>query len=377
MVGFSSSVAGVICLVKQHLVWIYALFTVITLGSLINPFLASLATHGKTRRQQEDGNYIRRKTTITDDKHRKNQETRTTTTRKARNSSNTTNTCQGIRQSLDYVLDIVRTRLLVPKRFFGHFYVVGLVALTTAVIFQSTTTTKGEAATAYSYHPQHTVVVIALLYAHLLRRLVECHWVHRWSSSSRMHLAGYGVGILHYLVLPLVFVDISYCGDAEDETTTRMRTTPRGWSESPSTFCMTLRIFAAAAFNLWAQYQQHRHHVLLADLRRPPASATPERAARSTSAATTCHHHHPLPNTAWFRYVSCPHYLAEILLYVSLMVLQPTRRSAALFMWVTVNLMVSASQSHAWYVQQEQDNDVGGQRRRPFRHRKAIIPWVL
>jgi len=53
------------------------------------------------------------------------------------------------------------------------------------------------------------IVAIILLAVHLFRRSYECLFVQQYhKESSKMHIAGYALGLGYYLVLPLVFLDI-------------------------------------------------------------------------------------------------------------------------------------------------------------------------
>jgi hypothetical protein len=237
--------------------------------------------------------------------------------------------------------------LWVSKRCFVHFYLVSLVSMVT--VLPEISLARG------------------LLSLHLLRRTYECLFVHQFSANSKMHLAGYLLGVGHYLALPLVFLDAT-----ESES--------RSWWTS-----------AGALFNLWAQYQQYRHHSLLADLRRFPSSSSSTTTSTNNNnnnkkeSRNTTAYHLPPPTSGWFRWITCPHYLAEILIYLSFSLIlgllggdaaeepdvldpPPPPPSSSedmrlerflifgqrhchwfLFLWVTTNLTVSALNNYDWY----------------------------
>jgi hypothetical protein len=220
--------------------------------------------------------------------------------------------------------------LWVSKRYFVHFYLVGLASILT--LLPEISLARG------------------LLSLHLLRRTYECLFVHQWTSNSKMHVAGYLLGAGHYLVLPLVFLDA---------------TDSRSWWTLTGTI-----------FNLWAQYQQFRHHNILADLRRFP----------STKKERSTYH---LPTSGWFRWITGPHYLAEVLIYLSFGVvlwrdaeksdLDPPSNILErflifgqrhchwfLFLWVTTNLTVSALNNYDWY-----------KRRNSNLTQSALIPFLF
>ena len=80
----------------------------------------------------------------------------------------------------------------VPKRFFLHFYVVGLLSL---VVF-----VWQEQQQQGIFYTTPTVTAMSLA-IHLSRRCYECLHVHKYSPNSKMHLGVYLGGIFHYLFL--------------------------------------------------------------------------------------------------------------------------------------------------------------------------------
>lgn len=276
-----------LCFVDEHLVDpLYMALTLVVILSPVLPFLQELSAHGKTRRS----------------------------------SSSVSTLC-------DWFLN---GRIwLVPKRWFAHFYLTGLAAVYAMHRWSGTAW-------------QVSSIVLA---THLMRRLHECLVVHQWRASSRMHVGGYLLGLLHYLVLPLVFVTLP-CQGHDTETLV----TPK-WST-------TVLVLLA----WWAQYQQYRHHCILASLRQPRSDHSDGPRDEYT-----------LPRGGWFDRISCPHYLAEILLYGALVGLLQLehfegRRPWLLWMWVTANLTVSARASHQWYERHFPYSIKDG--------RKAIIPYL-
>jgi 3-oxo-5-alpha-steroid 4-dehydrogenase 3 / polyprenol reductase len=242
----------------------------------------------------------------------------------------------------------------VPKRYFSHFYLLGMVQLLLCAYVR----TKGHLSSSSS----HVVRVWFLLGSHLARRYGECLCVHKWTPQSRMHVAGYLLGIIHYLLLPLAL-----CPDeSADPLTTSYEKDARSGSR-------LVGRLACAVLCLYAQYQQHRHHGILAGLRIAPASS-------NSSSAT-----YSIPTGGWFRFVSSPHYLAEIVIYASLVVLatlladeglspvlsrRQYLRGCALLLWVIDNLTVSAIATHRWYLRRFPDVYAK-------LNRKAIVPYLL
>lgn len=118
-------------------------------------------------------------------------------------------------------------------------------------------------------------------------------------------------------------------------------------------------VFGVSLF-LWASYHQNRCHHILADLRKTPRSQGASNGSRNYS----------VPYGDWFTYVSNPHYLAEILLYVGV--------SCVTLSWVWTNwailgfslfvLTLSGKLTHSWYLETFDVYKKLG--------RKVIIPYV-
>jgi 3-oxo-5-alpha-steroid 4-dehydrogenase 3 / polyprenol reductase len=263
-------------------VWctIYLLLSIAAVTSRYTPSLSDLARHGKTRQEYQQQHYYQRVT--------------------------------------------------VPKAWFRHFYLVGLATAVVFIVLEWPNTITHDD-DQDNYNNNTTTVgwtcAMVLLLAHLLRRCYECYHVHRY-GNSRMHLAGYVVGILHYAMLPWNF-------------------TKRSQSSS-----MVIMTVIGVSLCVYGQYEQHMHHVILSRLRTKDAM-------------------YAIPQGRWFVYVSCPHYLAEIIIYTGLVIiLIPNLRTCALLAWVVTNLTVSAWNSHQWYL------DTFGDEYAALR-RKAIVPFVM
>jgi 3-oxo-5-alpha-steroid 4-dehydrogenase 3 / polyprenol reductase len=235
-------------------------------------------------------------------------------------------------------------RFWIQKRFFLHFYVVGLISLA-AFLFLANPT-------AVTNSHQLAFPPILLLTFHLARRWYECRSIHKYSTQSQMHLAGFICGIFHYLFLPFLLFDTDCFSSAATSVTTT--------TNLPTTIFFSLLC-------LMAQHEQYQHHWLLANL-------------RTNISIRGDTNHHKIPQGRGFQYVSCPHYLAEIGIYAALVVLIPKSKESSwlheemggvqflpdgifsllialrewrrsiLLLWVTSNLTVTAVRSHQWYL---------------------------
>ena len=213
--------------------------------------------------------------------------------------------------------DQVKRNLLsdVPKRYFAHFYLVGLaVNLPLFVYFRS------------------SIFLHLLFLLHISRRLYECMFVHQSTSNSTMSFFHYLIGILHYpCVGATIITDHDYAHG------------------SPSFFssCLGLTLF------LIASYIQHRVHVTFAKNRRTEKGE------------------YPIPNGYWpFDYLSCPNYLAEMVIYLAFLLI--SHRSwcmLCLSIWVLANQSLAALLAHRWYLQQYGSLYPS--------NRRAFIPYLL
>ncbi|XP_076736222.1 polyprenal reductase [Maylandia zebra] len=196
----------------------------------------------------------------------------------------------------------------VPKRWFWHFYAVSvgwnglLLVLYLSFIFQHQsyplwlsdfldilTGAHSSDSQVLAVVPQlSTVLVQLLLWVHSLRRLLECLFVSVFSDGA-MHLVQYMFGLGYYIMLGLT---ILCCDRMEKER---------------SSLLSQLDWLLVAGFLLfiWASWLQHQSMVLLARLR----------TGKSGTVETLTHR---VPKGGWFELVSCPHYFAELLIYISL-----------------------------------------------------------
>ncbi|KAG7341668.1 3-oxo-5-alpha-steroid 4-dehydrogenase-domain containing protein [Nitzschia inconspicua] len=360
----------------------YLFLSVMAVCSRYNSILKKLASHGKTTAV----------TTVT-----------TTTTGVVTLQKKSTNNSRN-------------SWLWISKKCFVHFYLIGLLSIGMVMSLASNNTTDNTPTITT------TTAARALLILHLCRRVCECLFVQRFRSSSKMHVAGYALGMGHYLVLPLVFWNVSFLDGGEvDPDVEDRKATMTGRS-------LPVIVLLLAASNLYLQYEQYQHHVILASLRRQSPAYHDENNSNSRKQkgidndkrgeTTTITHHSVPPPRRWFQWVWCPHYLAEILLYLTFVLLLeydnsnyinsdtsnirhrdhlcfnvlplpiqlcrdafvtlflPLRRYHHWFLllWVTTNLTVSALNNHDWYQEQFRCHNYKSS---PTYRRKALVPFLL
>ncbi|XP_028301003.1 polyprenal reductase isoform X1 [Gouania willdenowi] len=240
----------------------------------------------------------------------------------------------------------------VPKRWFWHFYVISvcwngfLLVLTFNCVYVHQPlpvwlTAVLEALTgvpgSHSAVPRpSTILLQLLLFIHSFRRLLECLLISVFSDGV-IHLAQYAFGLGYYIVLGLT----ALCSDL---------------SAKGSDMQDWLLLLGCAVF-IWASLLQHRSMVLLAQLR----------TGKSGTVETLVHR---VPNGGWFELVSCPHYFAELLIYVSLSLVSG---GLSLTWWLVVlyvffNQALAAQLCHELYVSKYESYP---------KNRNAFIPFVL
>jgi hypothetical protein len=204
----------------------------------------------------------------------------------------------------------------VPKRYFLHFYIVGLVINLPLFIIYRT-----------------SIILFSIVILHICQRLYECLFVHCTNERSTMSFIHYLLGILHYALLGInILVDQTY----------------EHAQYSLTLVCSVLFIY------FYASYIQYCVHVTLARNRRQ-----------------TQDNRYPMPHGYWlFKYISCPNYLAEIIIYIAFFTISHRSLSIlSLTVWVIVNQTLSALLMHRWYRQNYGSNYSSNIR--------ALIPYLL
>ncbi|XP_028856926.1 polyprenal reductase isoform X1 [Denticeps clupeoides] len=268
----------------------------------------------------------------------------------------------------------------VPKRWFGHFYVVSvlwsgfLITLSLRAVLLEESLPKWLLKTVgfltgghvsnskgnmdlnerdclpWGFHltvspppdvPPSVLLVQILLWVHGLRRLLECLFVSVFSNGV-IHLVQYAFGLVYYIFLALTVL----CVDVSSSQEALPLLSQVKWYHAVGTILF-----------LWASWLQHHSLSLLARLR-TGNSGTVETLA------------HRMPQGCWFDLVSCPHYFAELLIYASLAICVG---GGSLTWWLVVlhvlfNQALAAQLCHEFY-------------RSKFKaypqQRKAFIPFVL
>ena len=246
----------------------------------------------------------------------------------------------------------------VPKRWFYHFYLfgtllfIGILFLLIQIYFKryrlpSRTRLYLDVLIGCQRKPsvsQESILLLTiLLLTQVLRRLYECLFVSIY-SNSRMNLIHYMFGLSFYFGIGLSILSeapgIKLGSDVHFMSTNNVVT----WSHLLGTYLFIL-----------ASMIQFRSHKILANMRSDGNVSK----------------YSIVPNEFLFKYVSSPHYLAEMLIYISFWIIVGLNSVtfALIMIQVEMTQVVTGIFNHEWYQQKFRDDYP--------KSRKAVIPFLL
>ncbi|XP_033891901.1 polyprenol reductase isoform X1 [Acipenser ruthenus] len=248
----------------------------------------------------------------------------------------------------------------VPKRWFIHFYTVSVIWNGLLMVFLLQAVLLGQHFPEWLTGLMRTfsggymqlrngdqlsvLLVQMLLWLHSFRRLLECMFISVFSDGV-IHVVQYFFGLSYYILLGLTVLctsfPIEYKGFSIEELFSQIQ-----WNH-----LVGIMIF------IWASIHQHMCHVILANLRKGDSGKVVNLG-------------HSIPRGDWFELVSCPHYFAELLIYISFSV---TFSGCKLTWWLVVlyvlfNQALAAFLCHEFYFKKFKSYP---------KKRKAFIPFVL
>ncbi|GAA5799570.1 hypothetical protein HPULCUR_004986 [Helicostylum pulchrum] len=220
------------------------------------------------------------------------------------------------------------SNLIVPKHYFSHFYIVGLLFALICIVelswlqyykqplllislLQHYDSLNGT----HALDLQSCIIGLTLMTFHLVRRVYESFWIERPSKTSTMHISHYlaGIGFYGAMVFGTWLEGLSSFG-------------------KPIIESFRLTTILAIALFFYASYHQYQCHVILASLRKESDGYT-------------------IPRGDWFERIVTPHYFADILIYLSLCILyrfQSIILNCGL-VWTITNLSIIANETSIWY----------------------------
>lgn len=190
--------------------------------------------------------------------------------------------------------------IYVPKIWFTHFYIIHfLLSIINILVFFIV-----------DYANKNVCSDLQLIICFNLiqsgRRLYECLYVSKFSNTAKIHIFHYLVGVIFYTSINIIPLLMHYTNEE----------LPLQYSKC----ILSILLFITAS------YDQYNNHNLLANQKK-----------------------YTLPTTALFKYVVCPHYFDEVLIYLSIFIIKPTISFFIVFAWVFINLTISAQHSYKFY----------------------------
>ncbi|KTW31442.1 hypothetical protein T552_00084 [Pneumocystis carinii B80] len=217
--------------------------------------------------------------------------------------------------------------IMVPKKYFIHFYIISILSTCfwTIGIYFCRFCNKCNWIGYFSNNKTQSLfeVYMCLLFMglHGIRRFYECLVIEKY-SNSQMWIGHYLLGLTYYL-----FCNISmWCEGGGNLKNLAIRVFD---FEDNS----VIVVFFSILFYCFFSWMQHSSHITLSKLRIHPNSPK-----------------YSLPTSGWFKYITCPHYTAEIGIYFSFVVLTRAQNKTIflIFIWVILVLTISASQTYTW-----------------------------
>ncbi|XP_076345045.1 polyprenal reductase [Tachypleus tridentatus] len=193
---------------------------------------------------------------------------------------------------------------------------------------------------------QEAVILVSLLLLlHIYQRLYECVNVNVF-SVGKINILHYCVGYGFYVGVTLTILE-----EAPGFSLNETGELTHSWS--------SVKWYQGfgVLLGLWGIYLQHCCHVILANLRK-----------NSNGSVVT--YQHRLPSGGWFEWVSCPHYFAEIVIYLAMNIMLGGHciNWWLVCLWVFCNQVLAAIMSHHWYKSKFKEYP---------KTRRAIVPFIL
>lgn len=232
------------------------------------------------------------------------------------------------------------------------------------------------------------LIIMCLLQLHLIARLYECMFIHKYNQYSQQHVFVTIGGCLFYLMLSITM----YC-DMVLFTSNIQSFYVQMNALLNNTIIPWLLAASLSMYGI-AYIEQRRCHLILARLRGNQSIHTlssPQqnniqsihKASKLLGADTdtinqlqqqSIHTKYSIPYGNWFDFISMPHYTAEILIYLSFFMIQLSTRDQfpllqlLILLWTVVNLCITGYRSHLWYKNKFISYPTD---------RYAVIPYIL
>ncbi|XP_055555891.1 polyprenol reductase isoform X2 [Falco cherrug] len=185
------------------------------------------------------------------------------------------------------------------------------------------------------------LLVLLLLWLHSCRRLAECLWTSVFSNGV-INIVQYCFGLVYYVAVGSTVL----CQVPTNVRNGKELSVQISWYH-----------IVGVMMYIWASLHQHRCLVILANLRK----------SKSGNVVSLSHN---VPFGDWFERVSCPHYFAELLIYVSMAIMLGFHNVTwwCVVLYVLFNQALAAVLCHEFYHKNFSSYP---------KHRKAFIPFVF
>lgn len=243
-----------------------------------------------------------------------------------------------------------------PKRYFMHFYLVAcpVFVLATYISTRNAINIPSLLILFIKQRANNIQTVTGLYFTLILmiiqtaRRLYETLFITA-NSNAKINIIHYLFGHFFYSLAALSTVVPILISKQEGISFSLQAILDQIVSSRITLFGFVLFVYVSQA--------QHRCTSQLASLRKDKSG-------------TIISNKYFVPAGGYFEYVSCPHFTSEIVIYLSILIIQQFGNYywLQIFFLVTVNQIISALDQHNWYKSKYKDYP---------KKRKAIIPFIL
>lgn len=261
---------------------------------------------------------------------------------------------------------------LLPKRYFAHFYqlalLIFLASFAIIIIYYTPSQLNKQLieildklkgltnVKKYEFRVEEAktiTTVTSLLFTIILmivqcsRRLYESLFVSVYSNNSKINIIHYLFGHAFYVMAAISTI----CPILISQTSTKFT-----FTNLIDNLVTKQRAIAFVLF-IYASHHQHKCHIILGNLRK-------DKTGQIISEK------HYVPSSSLFEFVSCPHFLTEIIIYFCILVAQDFSNYYwnLIFLLVLSTQIINAITEHRWYKKNYRDYP---------KERKAIIPKLL
>lgn len=237
-------------------------------------------------------------------------------------------------------------QMMVPKAWFAHMYMTSLAMCAAFLALESLGgDSRGGLRSVLEGKLSCRFVVLVFFAMHSLRRYLESIYTFNYGKAE-MHIAGYLVGVLYYILVPLTLF-----AEAGSESYA---------FKGIINLCGQLLFFGG-------NFAQNRFHNYLGKSKEGVTLVSGFDPSRNTQKK------YKYPVGLGFDHVYCPHYTAEVVLYIGLNLMVPYSLALkAMLLFVAANLSITADKNYTWYLEKFPAQT----KMKGYARRKRIFPYI-